>query len=137
MTASSDNILVKLRFIVITWNWVGIPMMLGSLCNPIIYCWRLKKLPHAFLEILHLRKPENTVPEAEITGTQPFQRGPTFCRTDQAFLLRGNGQPVFYVILPAASRMPHSHRRSQRGIALNLMQSCCSHPSISSKCAEL
>ena len=69
-------------------------MMLGSLCNPIIYCWRMKKLRHAFLEVLHLRKPENTVPEAEITGTQPIQPGPTFCRTDQAFLSRGNGQPV-------------------------------------------
>ena len=82
VTASSDSILVKPRFIAITWSWVGIPMMLGSLCNPIIYCSRMKKLRHAFLEILHLRKPENTVPEAEITGTQPIQPGPTFCRTD-------------------------------------------------------
>ena len=94
VTASSDSILVKPRFIAITWSWVGILMMLGSLCNPIIYCSSMKKLRHAFLEILHLRKPENTVPEAEITGTRPFQPGPTFCRTDQAFLSRGNGEPV-------------------------------------------
>ena len=94
VTASSDSILVKPRFIAITFSWVGIPMMLGSLCNPIIYCWRMKKLRNAFLEILHLRNPENTVPEAEITGTQPLQPGPTFCRTDQAFPSRGNEQPA-------------------------------------------
>ena len=134
VTASSDSILVKPRFIAITWSWVGIPMMLGSLCNPIIYCSRMKKLRHAFLEILHLRKPENTVPEAEITGTQPIQPGPTFCRTDHAgFPVTRKRATSFDVISSAASRMPPSHRKSQRGIALNSMSSCCSHPSISSE----
>ena len=111
-------------------------MMLGSLCNPIIYCWRMKKLRHAFLDILHLRKPENTVPEAEITGTQPIQPGPTFCRTDQAFLSRGNGQPVLMSFCQQPVECLPRIERSQRGIALNLMPSCCSHPSISSECAE-
>ena len=78
LTASSGSILEKPRFIAITWSWVGIPMMLGSLCNPFIYCWRIKKLRRAFLEILHLRKPENTVQEAEITGTRRNQPEPTF-----------------------------------------------------------
>ena len=45
------------RFRVIIWNWVGVTIMLGSLCNPIIYCWRMTNLRRAFLEILHLRKP--------------------------------------------------------------------------------
>ena len=78
LTASSGSILEKPRFIAITWSWVGIPMMLGFLCNPFIYCWRIKKLRRAFLEILHLRKPENTVQEAEITGSRRNQPEPTF-----------------------------------------------------------
>ena len=35
-----------------TWSLV----LLGSLVNPIIYCWRSKKLRRVFLEILHLKK---------------------------------------------------------------------------------
>ena len=31
----------------------------GSLCNPVVYCWRKEELRQAFLDILHLRHPEN------------------------------------------------------------------------------
>ena len=79
------------RLSVIIWSWVAISIMLGSLVNPIIYCWRMKNLRRAFLEILHLRKPENTMPETEIQGTQRNQAGP---RGNLAFSLPENGQPV-------------------------------------------
>jgi len=39
--------------------WVAALVMLGSLCNPVVYCWRKEELRQAFLEILHLRNPEN------------------------------------------------------------------------------
>ena len=65
--------------------------MLGSVFNPIIYCWRMEKLRRAFLEILHLRKPESTLQQAEIRGTQSIQPGPS---TNQAYSLSENGQPV-------------------------------------------
>ena len=42
------------------WNWSITIISLNSLFNPIIYCWRIKKLRHAFLEIVHLRQPENS-----------------------------------------------------------------------------
>ena len=57
LTALPGSIAGPLRFRVIIWNWVGVTIMLGSLCNPIIYCWRMTNLRRAFLEILHLRKP--------------------------------------------------------------------------------
>ena len=79
------------RLRVIIWSWVAISIMSGSLANPIIYCWRMKNLRRAFLEILHLRKAENTMPETEIQGTQRNQTGP---RGNLAFSLPENGQPV-------------------------------------------
>ena len=50
----------------ILWTWGMIIISLNSLFNPIIYCWRIKKLCHAFLEILHLRQPENSPPAIEM-----------------------------------------------------------------------
>ena len=40
-------------------SWVATLVMLGSLCNPVVYCWRKEESRQAFLEILHLRNPEN------------------------------------------------------------------------------
>ena len=48
------------------WSWSMTIISLNSLFNPIIYCWRIKKLRHAFLEILHLRQPENSPPAIEM-----------------------------------------------------------------------
>ena len=54
-------------------SWVATFIMLGSLCNPIIYCWRMEKFRHAFLEILHLRNSENNQPQEaiEVPVSQP------------------------------------------------------------------
>ena len=50
----------------ILWSWSMTIISLNSVFNPIIYCWRIKKLRHAFLEILHLRQPENSPPAREM-----------------------------------------------------------------------
>lgn len=63
VAASLYSNVIPPRFLIILTSWVQTCVMLGSLCNPIIYCWRMKKLRHAFLEILHLRQPENAVPD--------------------------------------------------------------------------
>ena len=63
--ASSDYSL-HLRSMAIVWSWTDTLVMLGSLSNPLIYCWRFKKLRHAFLEMLRLREPENRPPEIEM-----------------------------------------------------------------------
>ena len=70
VTTSSDTILPP-GFRCVIWCWGGSFAILGSLSNPIVYCWRMKNLRHAFLEILHLRQPENTLPGTEM---KEFQR---------------------------------------------------------------
>ena len=47
-------------------SWVATLIMSSSLCNPIIYCWRIEKFRQAFLEILHLRNRENNQPQEAI-----------------------------------------------------------------------
>lgn len=42
----------------ILWKWAVTFSLCKSFLNPIIYCWRVKKMQRAFFEILHLR-PEN------------------------------------------------------------------------------
>jgi len=68
VTASSDRT-IKPRFLSVLRNWVTTSLLLGSLCNPIIYCWRMKELRKAFLEILHLRQPENNPPSNRTTSS--------------------------------------------------------------------
>ena len=63
---TSSNTILPPGFRCIIWSWGVTLGMLGSLCNPIVYCWRMKKLRRAFLEILHLRQPENTLPGTEM-----------------------------------------------------------------------
>ena len=63
VSSSSNN---SKELMAVIWSWANTFVMLGSLFNPIIYCWRFKKLRHAFLELLHLRKPENIPPEIEM-----------------------------------------------------------------------
>ena len=48
------------------YSWASTSALLGSLANPIIYCWRNKKLRRAFLEICHVRQPENRAPDIEV-----------------------------------------------------------------------
>ena len=56
LVTSLDDSIVKPRGISIIWSWTSTLVMLGSLFNPVIYCWRIKKLRRAFLEVLHCRK---------------------------------------------------------------------------------
>ena len=57
---------VKPRVMSILWGWLNTSFMLSSFINPFIYCLRMKKLRRSFLEILHLRQPENTPPAIEM-----------------------------------------------------------------------
>ena len=69
--ASSDNAAPSIINILSSWSVSFI--FLGSLFNPIIYCWRCKKLRHAFLEVLHLKQPEtDSPPQIEM---QAIERG--------------------------------------------------------------
>ena len=91
LTTLPGSITSPPRFICVIWSWVGLAIMLGALFNPVIYCWRMKNLRRAFLEILHLREPENTRPQIERREIESHQPGPS---TNQAFSLPTNGQPV-------------------------------------------
>ena len=57
---------VEPHVMTILLSWIATFTMLGSLVNPVIYCWRMPKLRQAFLEILCLRQPEtdNQPPKA-------------------------------------------------------------------------
>ena len=52
--------------------------------NPIIYCWRVKKLRQTFLEILHLNRQQ---PQIKATGPQRIQPDETKSKvsTSEAF----------------------------------------------------
>ena len=63
LSSSSHN---SKELMAVFWSWSSTFLMLGSLFNPLIYCWRFKNLRHAFLGILHLREPENISPEIEM-----------------------------------------------------------------------
>ena len=65
VTASLDDTLEP-HVMAIVFSWTDTLVILGSLSNPLIYCWRFKKLRHAFLEMLRLREPENRPPEIEM-----------------------------------------------------------------------
>ena len=64
VTGYSD--ILELHISSVIWSWVGTFRLLGSLCNPIIFFWRVKKLRHTILEILHYRQPENSPPPIEM-----------------------------------------------------------------------
>ena len=64
VTGYSD--ILELHISSVIWGWVGTFRLLGSLCNPIIFFWRVKKLRHAILEILRYRQPENNPPPTEM-----------------------------------------------------------------------
>ena len=91
----------------ILWSWSMTIISLNSLFNPIIYCWRIKKLRHAFLEILHLRQPENSPPAIEMQAI-PRHRPRIPPTSSEAFSCSSNdcSQPRtgFVVIQPSSSR---------------------------------
>ena len=57
----------------VIWSWVVTFRLLGSLCNPIIFFWRVKKLRRAILEILHFRQPENSPPPIEMIEIKRYR----------------------------------------------------------------
>ena len=65
---SFSDFTIEPRVIAIVWGWTDAFAMLGSLSNPLIYCWRFKKLRHTFLEMLRLREPENRPPKIEMAA---------------------------------------------------------------------
>ena len=83
---------------------------INSLFNPIIYCWRIKKLRYAFLEILHLRQPENSPPAIEMQAiprhrpqVQPTSRDRS-SETFSATMIVASQEPVL---------LSFSHRRAE------------------------
>ena len=49
------------RLLTLVLIWCSTFVMLGSLVNPVIYCWRIKELRRVFLEILHCRQSEKSL----------------------------------------------------------------------------
>ncbi len=73
LLTSSSHHTVEARVIPVLWSWSTTFVVLGSIFNPVIYCWRNKKLRRAFLEIFHFRQPENRPPEIEMVEIQRHQ----------------------------------------------------------------
>ena len=76
-------------------SWSMTIITLNSLFNPIIYCWRIKKLRQAFLEIVHLRQPENS-PQAIEMQAIPRRRAripPTSSKAFSAAMTVTNQEP--------------------------------------------
>ena len=61
---------VELWITNIIWSWSSTLAGLGSFFNPIIYCWRMKKMRQASLQILHLTQPDNRPPAIEMQVIQ-------------------------------------------------------------------
>ena len=72
VTGYSEDIL-ELHISSVIWGWVMTFRLLGSLCNPIIFFWRVKKLRHAILEILQQRQPQNSPPPLEMMHINPYR----------------------------------------------------------------
>ena len=99
-----SEVILEPHIISVLWSWVVAFSLLASLCNPIIFFWRVKKLRHAILEILHCRQPENSPPSIEMieirrcrpdiqpTTTEAFSR--TVARREPVLLSFRNLQVV-------------------------------------------
>ena len=57
----SENSPPDSKYIVVYWCTMSF-ILLASLVNPIIFCWRSKKIRIVFLEILHFRNPRSISP---------------------------------------------------------------------------
>ena len=55
-SASFLDDLAEPRVLYVVSSWCFIFLSLGSLFNPLIYCWRIRNLRHSILDILHLRQ---------------------------------------------------------------------------------
>ena len=72
IAAYSEDILVP-HTIGVIWSWTVTFSLLGSLCNPIIFFWRIKNMRRAILEILHYRQPENSPPPIEMIDIKRYR----------------------------------------------------------------
>ena len=94
LTLTSSHDTVKPHIMCVLNSWSSTFIILGSIFNPLIYCWRNKKLRRAFLEILHFREPENSPPEivmVKIKRHRP-EIQPTTCEAFSAVVVKG--EPV-------------------------------------------
>ena len=82
--------ILELPGMLAVWSLVFNVSLLSGLVHPIIYCWRSKKLRQAFLEILHLRQPENAPPpiEMQVVERHQPQIPPTQCEPFSRNLIR-------------------------------------------------
>ena len=63
----------ELHILSVIWDWVVTFHLLGSLCNRIIYFWRVKKLRRAALKILHYKQLENSPPPIELVQVKRYR----------------------------------------------------------------
>ena len=56
VSSSDDLVEPRVMYVLSAWSYTFV--FLGSLLNPLIYCWRMKKLRREFLNVLHLSQPQ-------------------------------------------------------------------------------
>jgi len=61
---------LKTGITLICFSWASTCVLLRSLFNPIIYCWRNENIRHALLEIFRVRQPENRAPDIQMVAIQ-------------------------------------------------------------------
>ena len=54
----------------ICFSWAGTSILLRSLFNPIIYCWRNEKIRYVILESFRVNKPENRAADMQMVEIQ-------------------------------------------------------------------
>ena len=91
LTYSLANGIFEPTFWRILWKWALAFASLKSVLNPIIYCWRVKKLRRTFLEILCL----NCQPQIIASGPQQIQPDRTKIKisTAEAFSMSVRADP--------------------------------------------
>ena len=91
LTLTSSHDTVKPHIMCVLNSWSSTFIILGSIFNPLIYCWRNKKLRRAFLEILHFKQPENSPPEIEMVEIRRHRPEihPTTCEAFSTPVVQG------------------------------------------------
>ena len=70
----------------ILWKWTITSLLFRSLLHPIIYCWRVRKMRRAFLEVLHLQTWTGADPGFFFGGGAPFKNDVTDWWRKQIFI---------------------------------------------------
>jgi len=82
------------RFTLICFSWASTSILLRSLFNPIIYCWRNEKIRYVILEIFRVRKPE--IRAADMQMVELHHRPKVQC-TGETPVAEEKQQPVLEV----------------------------------------